>query len=386
MFVAILAAAMSAEKQLQAAQRFLRGIVSLSSYGEVRDKQALGVEKALDKAVSFTAAQAASLLSALEPDLWGETVANRLRGIVAQKALPVEVENLRAGPTQDFGLLPYYLPDDLAQDLGKDEVDSERLLCRLCQHASKLSLRNASEATKATLVVLAKWSLCKRGLSPKQQHDLFCRFKPIVTRYLIAAPENVKPLLALPLAFEELDPELVSRAFPTGKPTQIPDLAQEICNYVRRIPLRKDNRLLQGSTHVVPMNGPVPGGYVAVEDICKVVEACNKSQPSALERAHSGQASNLPAGTSTQPLLAICDVSAADSVSPLPTGEEPKTGAKSMSVDEQLAALKGDIDAVTEPRATGCMKRPATCRWPRSRYCEASNFQEASCFDGRRCV
>ena len=297
------------------------------------------------------------MLSALEPDLWGETVANRLRGIVAQKALPVEVENLRAGPTQDFGLLPYYLPDDLAQDLGKDEVDSERLLCRLCQHASKLSLRNASEATKATLVVLAKWSLCKRGLSPKQQHDLFCKFKPIVTRYLIAAPENVKPLLALPLAFEELDPELVSRAFPTGKPTQIPDLAQEICNYVRRIPLRKDNRLLQGSAHVVPMNGPVPGGYVAVEDICKVVEACNKSQPSAMDRPPSSQASNLPAGTSTQPLLAICDAVAADSA--LPTEEEPKTDVKTMSVDEQLAALQGDIDAVKEPRASGCMKRPA---------------------------
>ena len=66
-------------------------------------------------------------------------------------------------------------------------MDSDRLLCRLCQHAAKLSLRNASEATKATIVVLAKWSLCKRGLSPKQQHDMFCKCKPVVTKYLIAS-------------------------------------------------------------------------------------------------------------------------------------------------------------------------------------------------------
>ena len=48
---------MAAEKQLQAAQRFLRGILTLASYEEVRGKQALGVQKSLEKVVSFSAAQ-----------------------------------------------------------------------------------------------------------------------------------------------------------------------------------------------------------------------------------------------------------------------------------------------------------------------------------------
>ena len=48
---------MAAEKQIDAAQKFLRGIQSLASYAEVRDKQAQGVQRSLQKVVSFTAAQ-----------------------------------------------------------------------------------------------------------------------------------------------------------------------------------------------------------------------------------------------------------------------------------------------------------------------------------------
>ena len=54
---AILVPVMAAEKQIDAAQKFLRGIQSLASYAEVRDKQAQGVQRSLQKVVSFTAAQ-----------------------------------------------------------------------------------------------------------------------------------------------------------------------------------------------------------------------------------------------------------------------------------------------------------------------------------------
>ena len=56
---------MSVEKQLDAAQKFLRGIRSLSSYEEIREKQALGVQKALEKVPAYTAAQAAAVLAFL---------------------------------------------------------------------------------------------------------------------------------------------------------------------------------------------------------------------------------------------------------------------------------------------------------------------------------
>ena len=56
---------MSVEKQLDAAQKFLRGIRSLSSYEEIREKQALGVQKALEKVPAYTAAQVAAVLAFL---------------------------------------------------------------------------------------------------------------------------------------------------------------------------------------------------------------------------------------------------------------------------------------------------------------------------------
>lgn len=345
---------MAAEKQIDAAQKFLRGIQSLASYEEVRDKQAQGVQRSLEKVVSFTAAQAASWLRLLQADLWTVGQLDSFRELVAAKTRPVEVESNRGGVTQDFTMLPYYLSDDLAQDVGNAATDSDRLLCRLCQHAAKMTLRNASEATKATIVVLAKWNLCKRGLSPRQQHDLFCRFKPVVTKYLTAA-EDSKYLLDLPVAWEELDQDIVTRVFPTGKPTQITDLAAEICNYVRHMPLRKDNRLLQSSSHALPSSGQVPPGFLAVEDICKVVEACKSAQPSVATMQSSQSALSGSCAQIRPPQLAICDrppVETAESVELKP--------AATLSVAEQLAALRADMDPPMEAAARGgTMKKPA---------------------------
>ena len=170
-FAAICGSNMSAEKQLDAAQKFLRGITSLASYAEVREKQALGVQRSLEKVAAFTVAQAATWLGALQEELWSTAQVATFREIVAQKARPVEADNSKAA-TQDFTLLPFYLTDELGQDIGNPAVDSDRLLYRLCQHAAKMSLRNASEATKATLVVMSKWIACNRGLTPKEQYEI----------------------------------------------------------------------------------------------------------------------------------------------------------------------------------------------------------------------
>ena len=76
---------MAAEKQIDAAQKFLRGIQSLASYEEVRDKQAQGVQRSLEKVVSFTAAQAASWLRLLQADLWTVGQLDSFRELVAAK-------------------------------------------------------------------------------------------------------------------------------------------------------------------------------------------------------------------------------------------------------------------------------------------------------------
>ena len=163
---------MSVEKQLDAAQRFLLGIRSLSTYEVIRDKQAVGVQKALEKTTVFSAAQAAAFLGLVQPDLWATSHVEVFREQVALKTSPVASDQPRV-IAQDFSLLPYYLSEVLAVAIGQTEADTEQLLFRLCHHAVQLTLR------KATLVVLA----------PKQQHELFCCFKPVVTKYLVASPD-----------------------------------------------------------------------------------------------------------------------------------------------------------------------------------------------------
>ena len=381
-FAGILVPGMSVEKQLEAAQKFLRGIRSLTSNAEVRDKQASGLLKALEKVQCFTAAQAAALLAQVQPDLWGESQVDSFREKVALKTRPVESDQPRA-VTQDFSLLPYYLNDELAAAIGQVDGDAERLLFRLCHHAAQLSLRNASEATKATLVVMAHWASCKRGaFSPKQQHELFLRHKPAVTKYLVAPPES-QLLVELPLQWQDLDQQIIQRAFPTGKPASMAETARDICDYVRRFPLRRDNKLLQGTggtSSTVPAG--FPSGVLPVEDVCRVVAACSQSFQAQVQRQQSSQAVH----STASPVLAICDVSADERAAMLlaserdPRGSDHKTvdmpvaagedrrGPETMSVEDQLAALREDMgqgksnSKEEEMEVPGAMKKPASSK------------------------
>jgi len=89
---AICSSNMSVEKQLDAAQKFLRGITSLTSYAEVREKQALGVQRSLEKVAAFSVAQAATWLGTLQEELWSNSQVETFREIVALKARPVEAD------------------------------------------------------------------------------------------------------------------------------------------------------------------------------------------------------------------------------------------------------------------------------------------------------
>ena len=131
LYAGILVPGMSVEKQLEAAQKFLRGIRSLTSYAEVRDKQASGFLKALEKVEFFTAAQAAALLAQVQPDLWAESQVDSFREKVALKTRSIESDQARA-VTQDFSLLPYYLTDELAAAIGEVDGDVERRLPKEC--------------------------------------------------------------------------------------------------------------------------------------------------------------------------------------------------------------------------------------------------------------
>ena len=60
----------SALKNLEAAQGFLQGVRTLSSYGAVEDKQAHGVLRCLERSAALTPAQGAAFVQSLDPSVW----------------------------------------------------------------------------------------------------------------------------------------------------------------------------------------------------------------------------------------------------------------------------------------------------------------------------
>ena len=333
---------MAVEKSLNACQKFLAGVRSLSSFEDIRQKQALGVSKAIEKVPAFSAGQAASFLGQLQLELWAPSHIEGFREKVAARTKPLESDQIRM-VAQDFGMLPHFLTDELAAQIGQKDVNTERLMFQLCHHAALLGLRQASEGTKATLVVMAHWSSCQRGnLAPKEQYELFCRHKPAITKYLIA-PADVPLLSELPVAWQDLDGQLLRKVFPTGKPADMGEVSKEICEFVRRMPLRKDNRLLQdGASKSVLASAGFSSGTLAVDDVCKVVAACSQSFQAQAERLQfSHAAASVERGS--QSLLAICDAPAPEAATKA-VPEQDLGGPKTMTVEEQLSLLRGEMD------------------------------------------
>ena len=95
-------------KHIEAAQKFLRGVVALSSFSEIREKQWRGVVKALEKVSALMPAQAAGWLAAFDGELWTSAQVAEFQEKVAAKTKPLEEQSNR-GSGQDFIMLPYYL-------------------------------------------------------------------------------------------------------------------------------------------------------------------------------------------------------------------------------------------------------------------------------------
>ena len=146
---------MSVEKHLDAAQRFLLGIRPLSIYEVIRDKEAVGVQKALKKATAFTAAQAAAFLGLVQPDLWATSHVEVFREQVALKARPVESDRVLA---QDFSLLPYYRSEDLAAALGQPLPP-----CRAVDFAQCFRGNQGHCGCYGALVIMQAWWLSTKA-------------------------------------------------------------------------------------------------------------------------------------------------------------------------------------------------------------------------------
>ena len=188
-------------KQLEAAQKFLRGIQQLPGYGSFAEKQTEGVKKALGKVAEVSPGEAANILGGIDKTLWTSSHVEVFQEILARKTRAV-VDSLRTSqPQQDFTCFPAFLPDDLACKVVVAGHDKDQLLFELCAHAAKLTLRSATEASKATIIALAYWTQLRQGMSPKEKYNLYVKKKPLVTKYLSLPPSETS-IAELPMAWK----------------------------------------------------------------------------------------------------------------------------------------------------------------------------------------
>ena len=84
-------------KQVDGAQKFLRGIRALPGYCNFAEKQAGGIKKALEKLQEVTPGEAAAILDRIDDTLWTATQVEAFREALACKTHAVLEDESGAG-------------------------------------------------------------------------------------------------------------------------------------------------------------------------------------------------------------------------------------------------------------------------------------------------
>eukprot|EP00435_Cladocopium_sp_Y103_P010186 s2139_g2.t1 len=113
-------------KQVDAAQKFLRGISPLPGHSNFAEKQAGGIKKALEKLREVTPGEAASILARIDDTLWEASQVEAFRESLACKTRAVVEEISRTTQLHDFTSLPYFLPDDLTGKIWATGQDKDQ--------------------------------------------------------------------------------------------------------------------------------------------------------------------------------------------------------------------------------------------------------------------
>ena len=253
------------------------------------------------------------------------------------------------------------MTEELCQKILREGTDRDQLLFDLCAHAAKLTLRVATEGSKATIIALAYWTQLCQGMTAKEKYNLYLQKKPVVTKYLSVPPSSTT-ILELPVSWKDLPSEVAQSVFPTGKPMERKEFAADVMQFVRNMPLRKDHKLLQGEADIAAgslSSGSASSG-LSVDAICKVVEACSRGMQNAGTQQVLSLSSPVTCPVPAQKeLLAIEDGLVEEKT---PTGCLPKKSVQDeqkdpeMSVEQQLEALQGNARLLEE----AALKRPAS--------------------------
>ena len=142
-------------RNIEAAQRFLEGLKTLSMFQEMRLKQVCSLEANIERLSHLKTEEAGAVMSLLDDGIWGTEHA-RLKEAIASKVSPGDgIDSNGRRINQDYMELPQYLTQDL-WDLLRGSTDSEsNKLDALVRHCGKLGLRNPTEGSKALIVALS---------------------------------------------------------------------------------------------------------------------------------------------------------------------------------------------------------------------------------------
>ena len=329
-------------KNLEAAQAFLSGMRTLSSYADVERKQAAGLLRSIERSGWITAAQAAGFVHGLDGSVWrGETM-EKFKAQVAEKTrAAADAPQSGRRPMQDFQMLGGMLTEALGEAVLRGTQPATELLEALCAHAASMTLRCPTELTQAVLITLAHWRQLRRGRSDKILYDLLQQHKGSVKKYLsLQSSMGEDYLTALPSKVEDLPERLRPPVFGEGKAADLSAEIHEILRTARMTPLRTSHAAVQLAPQKEDSQEG-PGDFAA-----KVVAACMQGMSGL--RGESAGAARPPAQ------LALLDGRVEDVLQVASSGAEPRHSGQTMSVEQQLGALVGEVQD-----EGGAMKRPA---------------------------
>ena len=140
-------------KQLDASQRFLRGLQNLPSFAETRTRQFSQILAAVERVQSLSVEETNSILELWQESVWGPESTASFKAQISARTNLIPPGALGRRPLQNYLALPRYPPASLWVSLQGREPDEVRLQ-KLVRHAASLGLRCPTESTFAMLLTL----------------------------------------------------------------------------------------------------------------------------------------------------------------------------------------------------------------------------------------
>ena len=222
-------------KQLDASQRFLRGLQNLPSFSETRARQLSQLLATVERVQSLREEETNSVLDLWQESLWGpESTASFKAQISARTNLiPPGVVGRR--PLQNYLALPKYLTASLWVSLQGREPEEVRLQ-KLVRRAASLGLRCPTESTFAMLLTLT--FAIHGALTEQKQRQVLLEFKARMKRWL-SEPSPADYLEVLPEDVALLPASLMAAAFGEEARAECPLDEKHLWKVATQWPLRQ---------------------------------------------------------------------------------------------------------------------------------------------------